>query len=276
MAIDTFEITNVIKDMLYCETWKPEGKPKSVMLLVHGLGEHCNRYKGDFSQFFTENGMVIYTFDLPGHGLSGGKRGHLRDQNDLHTILENRLVQIKADYPELPVFIYGHSLGGLISASFLAERHPKLHGAILSAPAFAVDNPLPPAKVALAKAMDRIFPTITLDSGLNREMLSHDPQVIEKYNNDPLVHGLTSARLGAYIINKGKFIRENPQMVKTPTLVMVGGDEAIVSKAAIHAFCEASPLAVEKIWDGMYHEIHNEKGKQEVFQFAFRWMKEKM
>ena len=276
MAIETFEGNNVIKDRLHCEIWKPEGKPKAAMLLVHGLGEHCNRYKGDFSQFVTSNGMVIYTFDLPGHGFSGGKRGCLRHERDLYTILENRLNQIYKDYPDIPVFLYGHSLGALINATFLVNRRPSVRGAIITAPPLAVDNPLPPIKIIVAKIMDKIYPALVLDSGLNREMLSRDPQVIEKYNNDPLVHGLTSARLGAYIINKGKFMRENPQLVKTQTLVMVGGDEAIVSKAAIHAFCEASPLVSEKVWDGMYHEIHNEKGKQEVFQFAYRWMKDKM
>ena len=272
METNAFILTDLIADDLHCEVWKPASKPKFAMLLVHGLGEHCNRYKGDFSDFFTSHGVVIYTFDLPGHGQSGGKRGHIRQYEDLGRILYNRLAQIKKDYPELPVFIYGHSLGGLIVSVFLLENQPTIRGAILSAPVLDVENPLPPFKVTLAKMMNKVFPAITLDNGLDREKLSKDKDVVEKYNADPLVHGLASARLGAFIIEKGKYVLNNPQLLTSPTLIMVGADEAIVSKSAIDTFCKSS-LCTIKIWDGMYHEIHNEPGKQAVFQYGLDWMK---
>jgi acylglycerol lipase len=273
MDTTTFILTDLIADNLHCEIWQPTGKPKYAMLLVHGLGEHCNRYKGDFSEFFTSHGAVIYTFDLPGHGKSGGKRGHIQQYKDLNRILSNLLSRIKKEFPDLPVFIYGHSLGGLISGVYLVENQPIIQGAILSAPVFDVENTLPPFKVALAKMMNKVFPSITLDNGLDREKLSKDKDVVERYNTDPLVHGLASARLGAFIIEKGEYVLKNPQLIKMPVLIMVGADEAIVSKSAIQNFCESSPMCTNKIWDGMYHEIHNEQGKQDVFQFTLEWMK---
>lgn len=276
MEIESFELSDVIKDNLHCEIWKPKGKAKIAMLLVHGLGEHCNRYKGDFSDFFTSKGVIIYTFDLPGHGRSGGKRGHVREHGDFNKILENRLAQIKKDNPELPIFIYGHSLGGLISAAFMLECQPEVKGCILSAPVIDVNKPLPPAKALMAKVMDKVYPSMALDNGLDREMLSRDKEVVDRYNNDPLVHGLASARLGAFILDKGNFVKNNAQLLSRPTLVMVGADEAIVSKEAIHACCKGSQFCTEKIWDGMYHEIHNEKAKQDVFNFAFDWMKKQI
>jgi alpha-beta hydrolase superfamily lysophospholipase len=273
MEANTFILTDLIADKLHCEIWKPSGRPKFAMILVHGLGEHCNRYKGDFSEFFTSHGAVIYTFDLPGHGKSGGKRGHIRQYEDLNTIISGLLTRIKKDYPSLPVFIYGHSLGGLISSVFLLEKQPTIQGAILSAPALDVENPLPPLKIALAKMMNKVFPAITLDNGLERDKLSKDKDVVDRYNSDPLVHGLASARLGAFIIDKGKYVLDNAQLLSKPALIMVGADEAIVSKSAIDSFCESSKLCTKKIWEGMYHEIHNEKDKQAVFQYTLDWMK---
>lgn len=273
MEANTFILTDLIADKLHCEIWKPSGRPKFAMILVHGLGEHCNRYKGDFSEFFSSHGAVIYTFDLPGHGKSGGKRGHIRQYEDLNTIISGMLTRIKKDYPALPVFIYGHSLGGLISGVFLLEKQPTIQGAILSAPALDVENPLPPLKIALAKMMNKVFPAITLDNGLERDKLSKDKDVVDRYNSDPLVHGLASARLGAFIIDKGKYVLDNAQLLSKPALIMVGADEAIVSKSAIDSFCESSKLCTKKIWEGMYHEIHNEKDKQAVFQYTLDWMK---
>jgi len=268
-------LESVVKDKIHCEIWKPTNQPQYAMLLVHGLGEHCNRYKEDFADFYTSKGAVIYTFDLPGHGQSGGNRGHVRNGGDFNTILENRLAQIKTDFPHLPVFIYGHSLGGLIAANFVLEKQPLIKGLILSAPAFDVNNPLPPLKVVVAKMMDKILPSIALDNGLDRTKLSKDKSVVEKYNNDPLVHGLASARLGAFIIDKGSYIISNPQLLSIPALIMVGADEEIVSKTAIHDFCKATKMCEEKIWDGMYHEIHNEKDKSMVFEYTLKWINNK-
>jgi len=123
--------------------------------------------------------------------------------------------------------------------------------------------------------MDKILPSIALDNGLDRTKLSKDKSVVEKYNNDPLVHGLASARLGAFIIDKGSYIISNPQLLSIPALIMVGADEEIVSKTAIHDFCKATKMCEEKIWDGMYHEIHNEKDKSMVFEYTLKWIKNK-
>ncbi len=276
MEREQFTLDGLLSDNLHCEIWKPPQQPEFAMVLVHGLGEHCNRYLGDFSTFFPSAGAVIYTFDLPGHGQSGGERGHLREHQDLNRILDNRLAQIQADFPNLPIFIYGHSLGGLIAAAYTLEKQPDLNGLLLSAPAFDVDNPVSPVKILMAKIMNKVYPSLILDNGLNREMLSRDPHVVEDYNNDPLVHGVASARLGAFIFSKGDFILNNPQLLNCPTLIMVGSDEAIVSKHAINTFCDASKNCALKTWDGMYHEIHNEKGKNKVFQFSLDWIKERL
>jgi len=272
MNIEKYRLTNLLNDEVYCETWKPKNEIKAILLLVHGLGEHCNRYRDDFANFFTSNGIAIYTFDLPGHGQSGGKRGHIRHFSDPNKIILTLLEKIKRNHPDCPVYIYGHSLGGLISAAFLLESQPDIKGAILSAPAIDIDNPLPPFKVLIAKIMNKIYPSLALDNGLKREFLSKNQSVIEKYNKDPLVHGLATARLGTFIINKGKYVINNPDLLSISTLIMVGEDEKIVSKHAITVFCNNSNHCELKIWDDMYHEIHNEDNKKSVFRYVLSWM----
>ena len=228
--------------------WEPENPPKCVIVLVHGLGEHCGRYSTHFAEHFLSEGVSILTFDLPGHGKSGGKRGHIRECEDFNKLLSAGISYAKKKYPSLPIFLYGHSLGGLIVLDYSIQIKPNINGVIVSAPVLDVNEPIPPVKLALAKIMNKFLPSFTIDSGLNRNMLSSDKSIIERYNADPLVHGHTSSRMGMYIIEKGAFVRDNAKKISLPTLVMVGSAEGIVSKKAIHDFCEQSDKCSEKIW----------------------------
>lgn len=243
-----------------------------MIVLVHGLGEHSGRYSTHFADYFSNEGFSILTFDLPGHGKSGGKRGHIKHYEDFNKLLSAGISHAKKKYPSLPIFLYGHSLGGLIALEYSILIKPIINGVIASAPVIDVYEPIPPVKLALAKIMNNIFPSFTLDSGLNRNMLSSDKSVIERYNADPLVHGHTSSRMGMYIIEKGAFVRDNAKNISLPTLVMVGSKEGIVSKKAIHVFCEQSDKCSEKIWVDFYHELHNELKNSNVLKFTTEWI----
>ena len=247
---------------IFSQMWEPENPPKGVIVLVHGLGEHSGRYSTHFADHFSNEGFSILTFDLPGHGKSSGKRGHIEQYEDLNKLVSAGISFAKKEYPLLPIFLYGNSLGALIALEYSIQITPVINGVIASAPVLDVSEPIPPVKLALANIMNKFFPSFTLDSGLNRNMLSSDKSVIEKYNADPLVHGHTSSRLGMYIIEKGSFVRDNAKKISLPTLVMVGSAEGIVSKKAIHDFCEQSNKCSEKIWTSFYHELHNEPGKK--------------
>ena len=272
MIKSKIKLENVNGTAIYSQLWEPENKVNGVIVLVHGLGEHADRYSTHFSEFFNKKKYAIVTFDLPGHGKSGGKRGEIKQADDFKKLVSSGIAFAKSKYPNLPVFIYGHSLGGLISLEFLIRQQPQIIGAIITAPAIDVNEPIPPIKVALANIMDKFFPSFTLDSGLNRDLLSRDVSVVEKYNSDSLVHGKTSSRLGMYFINTGAYVRENANEVTIPTLIMVGSAEGIVSKSAIDDFCEKSEKSEKIIWDGLFHELHNEPEKDDVLEFAFNWL----
>ncbi len=257
---------------IFSQIWEPENPAKGVIILVHGLGEHSDRYCTHFANFFSNEGYSILAFDLPGHGQSSGKKGHIKEYDDFDKLLSTGISYAKNKYPSLPVFVYGHSLGGLIALEYSIQVKPNINGVIASAPVLDVYEPIHPAKLLLAKIMNIVFPSFSLDSGLNRNMLSRDKSVIERYNADPLVHGHTSSRMGMYIIEKGEFVRNNPNKVSVPTLVMVGSAEGIVSKKAIHDFCDQSDNCVEKIWTGLYHELHNEPENFSVLEFTSEWI----
>jgi len=258
------------------QMWKPENPPRGVIVLVHGLGEHSGRYSTHFADHFSNEGFSILTFDLPGHGKSSGKRGHIEHYEDFIKLVSAGISYAKNEYPPLPIFLYGHSLGGLIVLEYAIQTKPVLNGVIASAPVLDINKPIPPVKLALANTMNKIFPSFTLDNGLNRNMLSRDKNVIKEYNSDPLVHGHTSSRMGMYMIEKGAFVRENAKMVSIPTLVMVGSAEGIVSKKAIHDFCKQSDKCSEKIWTNFYHELHNEQEKKKVLIYTSEWITDHM
>lgn len=257
---------------IFSQIWEPENSAKGVIILVHGLGEHSDRYCTHFANFFSNEGYSILTFDLPGHGKSSGKKGHIIKYDDFDELLSAGISYAKNKYPSLPIFVYGHSLGGLIALEYSIQVKPNINGVIASAPVLDVYEPIHPAKLVLAKIMNTVFPAFSLDSGLNRNMLSRDKSVIERYNADPLVHGHTSARMGMYIIEKGEFVRNNANKVSVPTLIMVGSAEGIVSKKAIFNFCEQSKNCSEKIWNGLYHELHNEPEYLSVLEFTSEWI----
>jgi len=266
------ELNDTRNYQIFSQYWKTEEKLKANILLVHGLGEHSGRYATHFAEFFTNEGFSILTFDLPGHGKSSGKRGHIEKDDDFNKIINSVINYLRVSDPIVPIFLYGHSLGGLIVLDYLLEEKPQIKGVISTAPVLDTFKPIAPAKVKLAKKMKNILPSLSLDSGLDRSQLSRDEDVISAYNEDPLVHGATSARLGSYIIERGKYVLENLVDIELPSLVMVGTDEGIVSVNAINQFCESSPNCTKKIWKGLYHELHNEPEKSDVMQYTAKWM----
>ena len=257
---------------IFSQIWEPENPAKGIIILVHGLGEHSDRYCTHFAHYFSNKGYSILTFDLPGHGKSSGKKGHIKEYDDFDELISAGISYVRDKYPTLPIFVYGHSLGGLIALEYSIQVKPNINGVIASAPVLDVYEPIHPVKLLLAKIMNTVFPSFSLDSGLNRNMLSRDKSVIERYNADPLIHGRSSARMGMYIVEKGEFVRNNASKVSVPTLIMVGSAEGIVSKKSIHDFCEQSEICSEKIWNGLYHELHNEPEYLSVLEFTSEWI----
>ncbi len=271
MIYKEFMLPNYKEHSIFACEWKPETPGKGVVALLHGHGEHSGRYQ-HVADFYTNNGFAVISFDLFGHGKSGGQRGHLPEDNAYFSSIENMLSYASSQYPNLPVFLRGHSLGGMLVLWYALDRKPKINGIISSAPLLAFFEPISPFKLFLARTMNLIFPAFAMKSVLNAKSLSRDRFVKEKYEKDPLVHGMGSTRLGWTIIKKGRWLRIHSKEFPLPLLLMVGADDRIVNRADIDEFVKQVPNIDYKIWDNLYHELHNEPEKETVLKYELNWV----
>lgn len=262
---------------MYSKGWAPEKDPKAVVCLVHGLGEHIGRYE-HVGAAFAEAGYAMLGFDLRGHGKSGGPRGHTPSAEAYYKDIDSFLAEAAKRYPSAPRFIYGHSLGGLLSLAYSLSRKPDLRGMIVSSPGLRTALHEQKVKVTLAKVLGAIAPTITLPSGLNGEHISRDPQVVKAYVNDPLVHDKTSTGFGRAALQAGEFVFAHAAELSTPILLAYCSEDKLAFPRGSEEFASLAPkgLVTLKRFDGLYHEPHNEPEKAEVLKTYVQWLDGRM
>ena len=248
---------------------------KAVIILVHGIGEHIQRYNY-WSLLFNGEGIGFAGVDLPGHGRSDGRRGHIKSYALLGEMIDILLKSCNQTFPGMPVYLYGHSLGGGIVLDYLLRRNPKVKGAIVTGPFLRLAFEPPRVKLILASIMKNILPGLIQPSGLNANHLSHDETVVEKYRTDPLVHRKISVSLFHGSITAAKYSLAHASELKVPTLILHGSDDKILSPEGSREFAGKTSLADLKIWDGGYHELHNEPFKDEVFAYIINWINRKL
>jgi alpha-beta hydrolase superfamily lysophospholipase len=257
---------------MYARGWAPKGKPKAAIALVHGHGEHVGRYE-HVAAALTDKGYAMLGFDLRGHGKSGGPRGHSPTYDALMEDIEAFLKQVDERYPGLPCFLYGHSLGGNLVLNYALRRKPDLRGVIATGPWLKLAFQPPASQLTLGRLMNGIAPGFTQNSKLDTKGLSHDQAVVNAYEQDPLVHDKISARLFVAMYESGLWALEHAAEFPLPLLLMHGSADPLTSAKASQEFAEkAGDKVTLRVWDGMYHEIHNEFEKAEVFKVMLDWL----
>lgn len=258
---------------IYTQEWLPD-VPKAVVLLVHGLGEHSGRY-AHVAQAFNQAGYAVLSFDMPGHGHSDGVRGHIPSYDLVMKLIRQHLDEAAARFPELPRFLYGHSMGGNMVLYFCKTQKPDfLAGVMVTSPGLGTAAPVPAWKKLLGKMLFNMAPSFQMDNGLDRSGLSRDPAVEQRYSADPLVHGKISARLGMELIDAGEWIVHTAaDFPPLPLLLMQGAEDRIVNPQMTKGFAEKTSAKITfKMWPGAYHELHNEPEKEQVIQTMIDWM----
>ncbi|OQY34723.1 MAG: lysophospholipase [Anaerolineaceae bacterium 4572_5.1] len=257
---------------LYAFSWTPEKAPKALICLVHGHGEHIERY-AHVAAAMNEAGYALMGFDHRGHGQSEGARGHTPSYDALLDDISAFLTQAEERYPNLPRFLYGHSMGGNLVLNYALRRKPTLKGVIATGPWIKLAFEPPAIQVFLGKTMNKIYPAFIQASGLETAAISRDPNEVSAYENDPLVHDKISARLFVGMYEAGLWSLEHAAEFPLPLLLMHGSADRLTSAEASRQFAEAAGDAVTlKVWDGWYHEIHNEPEKAEVFKTTIEWL----
>lgn len=269
---DKFTLTTSGNLQLNGERFLPAVETKAAIVLIHGMGEHHGRYK-QLVEFFNSTGYAVISMDLRGHGLSQGKPGHIDTYQQLMDDTDLLVKKAHELFNGLPLIMYGHSLGGNIAANYVLRKQPLLKGLIVTAPYFKLAFDPPAWKVGLSKIMAKILPALTLPTGLELAALSREQSVVDAYKNDPLVHDKISAAFFLNVHTAATYPMEHAEELKIKTLAMHGLADRITSYKGTAAFARNNPQLVElKLWEGLYHEIHNEKEKQQVFDHIRGWL----
>lgn len=267
-----FQLTTNDGLSLYGQSWIPKSDKKKVICFIHGIGEHGGRYKS-WAERFNKNNIGFFIIDLRGHGKSQGKRGHMPSLNYVLDDIEMFLQYVKSENENIPVILYGHSMGGNILLNYLLRRNPDVLSAISTSPWIRLPFKVPAIKVVLAKIGSKLFPSMQQATGLIIEQISHDKEVIKAYEEDKLNHDKISARTFMELYFSGLAMVFQSKKITLPLLMMHGTGDAITLAKATEEFARHGNDNITcKLWDGCFHELHNEPEKEDVFEFIMNWI----
>ena len=258
---------------IYYQGWLPEGESTAVLLIVHGLAEHSGRYMNVVNHF-VPLGYAVYGVDHVGHGKSSGTRVYVERFEDYTDTLKIYFDMVRHWQPEKPVFLVGHSMGGLIGAVYLLDHQAELTGAVLSGPAVKVHDTVSPAFIFVGKLISVLMPKLGL-IGLEAEGVSRDPAVVQAYVNDPLVcRGKVTARLSAELVKAIRRVAAEATKITLPILILQGTADRLVDPKGAQMLYNAvnSVDKTIKIYDGLYHEVYNEPEHGQVLGDVKAWL----
>ena len=252
----------------------PDTAPKAAVALVHGIGEHMGRYS-HVVEVLVQRGYAVYSIDHRGHGESQGRRALVERFEYFVDDLRLLVDKMQAAHPELPVFMIGHSMGGLIAFHYAARFQHELAGLVLSGPALQVDAP--PHLRRVARVLGTLVPWLPVAPVAKgpESALSRDPRIQELFDADPLVYKKkVKAGMGYQLLKAVVEAQVLMAELKLPLLVMQGEADRIVNPAgAKRLYAEASSAdKTLKLWAECRHEIFNELEKDEIIAFAADWL----
>ncbi|NCO60216.1 MAG: alpha/beta hydrolase [Deltaproteobacteria bacterium CG23_combo_of_CG06-09_8_20_14_all_51_20] len=258
---------------IYYQTWLPDDDAKAVLIVVHGLAEHSGRYM-NLVNHFVPLGYVVYGIDHIGHGKSEGPRVYVERFEDFTNTLGIFHQMVKEWQPGKPIFLVGHSMGGLIAVIYILEHHYELTGAILSAPSVQVPDNISSATIFLGKIFSTLMPKLGIVT-LDAEGVSRDPAVVDAYVNDPLVYrGKTTARLGAELLKAMQRVSAEASKITLPILIIQGGADRLVDPSGAQILHDrvGSKDKTIKVYNGLYHEAINEPEHDQVLSHVAVWL----
>ncbi len=257
---------------LHTQAWLPATAPRAAVVLVHGLGEHSSRY-GHVAEAFVNAGYAVHAFDHRGHGRSEGRRVQVERFSELTDDLGMFRAQVAAQHPGIPLFIVGHSMGGLVALAHVAQNQEGLAGLVVSGTAAQPDN-ISAATIAVGRVVARVAPNAGV-AKLQLDRVSSDPSVVRAYFDDPLISkGKVRARMGAEILDAIATVDGAAPAINVPILILHGGDDVIAPASASRRLHERIGSTDKEliVYDGLWHEIFNEPQRDAVLGDVRRWL----
>lgn len=256
----------------FAQNWTPE-KTEAVLLLVHGMGEHSDRYAGFFVDSFLKKNIAVVAFDQFGHGRTEGKRGHTPGYNSNLDSIDLMLSKCKELYGDLPTFLYGHSMGGNLVANHILRRQSNITGAIISSPMLRLAFNPPAWKLKVGGLLKNVYPSFTESSGLEVNDISRDPKEVKKYKEDVLVHDKVTINYTLPFFEAGEWAITNAGILNKKVFIFHGTGDLITDHKATKAYAEnAGKNATLKLYEGGFHELHNDICKEEVLTDMVNWI----
>lgn len=261
---------------LFTRTWPAAGEPRALVALAHGAGEHSGRYAHVAARLTTER-FAVHSLDHRGHGRSEGRRAYIDRVANAVADLDQVVVRARDQHPGVPLFLIGHSMGGLLALSYALRHQERLDGLLLSAPLAALEAASPVMRGA-GRLLSALAPALGI-FGVEPERVSRDPDVVRAYVEDPLVHhGKLPARsIGEFTTAVDHFPSQVPQLT-LPLLVMHGTGDRIVPVAAslmVHDGAGSEDKQLE-LYEGLYHEILNEPEQGQVMDDIVGWVEARL
>ncbi len=251
--------------------------PKAIIHLIHGLGEHSGRYD-HVGNILSKAGYHLVGFDLRGHGLSKGRRGHSPSLSHLMNDIKLLIAETKQHLGStLPRFLYGHGFGGNLAIHLGGHKSSDFKGFIVTSPTLSTFRPPSKASISLATLIAKFLPGLKINNGMEADALSRNKAIVQAYRNDVYIHHKLSVRLGLDLLQTGTLALESAQHWQFPLLLMHGSGDRITSWQASQEFAHRAEGPVEFVlWDGYYHELHNDIGSEAVIGKMVQWLNQQV
>lgn len=256
--------------------WIPEGQVERIVCIVHGLGEHIECYK-NLATHFCEANIAVYGIDLRGHGKSEGTTTHTPSLDHLLEDIQQLIASARRDYNEVPIVLFGNSMGGALASVFLLKRRSdEISAAIIQSPWLKLQHPPKQALSVLARLLFIFMPYWRVSTGIKAADISKDPAVQDWYNTDPLIHKSLTIQLYFSIEKAADFVVRNASMLELPLLVAHGSDDNVTKPEVSSKLAQdAGNNSTYLLWKGYEHEPHNDLNKEAVIQKYIQWIWEK-
>ncbi|WP_426611915.1 alpha/beta hydrolase [Bradyrhizobium sp. McL0616] len=256
---------------IFTRSWRPAGQPRGVVVIAPGFNSHSGQY-GWVAEQFVAAGLAVYALDHRGRGKSGGERFHVEHFADYVDDLTTFISRVKFREPRLPVFLLGHSAGGVISSLYAIAHQPELAGLISES--FAFELPAPGFALAVLKGVGRLAPHLRVLK-LKNEDFSRDPEIVESMNVDPLIAGESqTARTVAELIRADETLKMEFPRITLPLLILHGTADKAAKPSGSQFFHDTAGSKDKTLrsYDGAFHDPLNDIDRANVLADIVNWI----
>jgi len=272
--VKTFSFQSKDSLKIHAVKWLVD-EAKLNICLVHGLGEHSGRY-GHVAQFFNSKGANVYALDLRGHGRSEGARGCGPDLEAFMDDIDGLIAEMKKDNSRsaIPWIFYAHSMGGNLTLNYVLRRQTDCSAIVTTGPWITLESD-PSGGLVLAASIINKFGGFTKSSDIDPTYVSTDAGEVAKYINDPLNHDKISSKAGMALYHAGQYLHNYKDGMPIPTLIMHAKQDKLTLASGSQQFAKNNPKGLTlELWEDVYHEMHNDVKRQELFDYTWSWLED--